>query len=1474
MSTMKVSDMCKRIGVIALCVVMLCTVINFSAFLTGSAAPGDTPQATPVFNTLDNVNQLFAPTLTPEGEYPAIGGANNWSVDGNNLVFKKDKNVMLSSDALTYAENNIIADFKVYDFNGNQTDKFSKPTKTGPFDVAAHMHVTNGSEDSKRNFGYLDFVDVGSSHIKTLTNNYTIEASSDFYAEIDLVTGSGQSYDSRGIMIAPAGEFAYTNDGNNANDKGILIGWGNNFKPIAAGAVDVSTVKATVGSFYTGPEPAENTNNIYRAGAIFTKVGAVVGTTGFHPYRFDWEGSDQKATMFTLAVQVKDGVLSYWNKNDKNANVMSVELTNAYAGGNISMYSTSCWSGAFAGLRIKDMADGQPDKTWTCSYAVTRNQMPKAMGVQSAGDYGESQIPVSDLLVDPISNRNPMKVTVDTVRRDVTYKKADAALADINYGLVALKEQHAATFELSVDVTKAANSLISFAAANQADGLVGAQAAGVYSIITAADGAVKLVENGATVADGTISGFNATAKYTYNIKVDSSNNVVVKVNNAQVISAPITPVAGSFVFGANTEDTVFGALKVNNAANDAFDTIQKLKEKADCWYMPLMSNEPAIYTESVTAYGNWYVNDKTIGFKHSNALKQPLAAIQAGVSMTIYSPATDATKEQSILYKSSNIDIDAVGNYGIAMLKDKKYNDFKLKLTVLPGSGVPYIGFGAQGGSYGSHIGQSKGGYAVYLPVNNAITNKSMCKVVSYDPANRNTYDISRSNIFGYDPTVEHTYVIEVKNRVINVWVDGVQMTREGGTAFLDYHLQMYQGGYVYVAMNKAGGGIKDATITAYDEIVETEVDISNTDVYEFDNVNDIDAFEQWYLYNPGDTGCGDPAIKITDSGKYTDNWYMGRQQTLSFQYNNLYKAPVVNPDTGKKEVHATVDGYEYSETGGYPEYSANFGIAVTKKEYKNFIMDIDIEPSGRHFILGFGAQGGKDGVSRTQVDGGFGIRLNKKGSNDIAQYQFGRYQGLEGQKWVSNYITRSEIPFNYSGKGYVHLRLVVTGGVAYYYFGDATTPIVANLKGEYEGGRITLSVNHDQNTSFDNLRIVDLDKQTVDVASIANASAGTIDIDRAAGQSLTDIIGSQMDVQDVNGYDYNVPVNWASTTYRSYIPGNHTFTLAAGETNWHNVVVTEGGSTGIIVNNMVNDLTDITGATVTTDTTRKYYFDHPNDLLDFRSQESQLLADGVTYSGQNGKLLDDPDRSAWTTVNGLLENTNAANPGAWAALNRVKSVTALYVNDYHPVNFRMEMDFWKEPSNWWYTYMVFGVQDPQQFYLKLTNGTADPVVDNAWTPGLNGNWESENPGVWVYIEQEGPIHLCGLYYDHNSRRGDQDVFREDRDGSTYMIDAMAKRNERHHMSIEVVGNQCWVQIDDSATYYFSSIDYALGGFFGVASHRQGQKIDNFQFTALDDKGNVINLADAKQMAQRPNFKETYEGWTPEDDFEWGDEYK
>ena len=352
-----------------------------------------------------------------------------------------------------------------------------------------------------------------------------------------------------------------------------------------------------------------------------------------------------------------------------------------------------------------------------------------------------------------------------------------------------------------------------------------------------------------------------------------------------------------------------------------------------------------------------------------------------------------------------------------------------------------------------------------------------------------------------------------------------------------------------------------------------------------------------------------------------------------------------------------------------------------------------------------------------------------------------------------------------------------------------------------------------------------------------------SITVDRAKGQSYS--LPKRMTCRDADDKTYTLEVTWENEEYRSYLEGTFEFTAVLKDKDYK---FADSCLPKVMITNNINGDFDAS-------VSRKYYFDHENDFLDFDCYYTEN-----DYTGTDAvypvRLAEKNIAEYWNITNSvaLYTHNRSLNTG-WNGLARASNVSTVLLRDFKLYNFRLELDY-THGSDWWYPYVLFGVQNPTQFFGKLNIGSAgnretgentDLVFDESTIPG----------GVYAYVEQEGNINLYGAVDDDGYGRlyFDNDISVDKNVLSNY------NRNVKHHMSITITNGEFALKIDDSDLFCGNIDDGAIGGLIGFGACTSDITFDNFQITALDENGEEIALKTAEQ-GFAPEFSEdNYTGW-------------
>lgn len=617
--------------------------------------------------------------------------------------------------------------------------------------------------------------------------------------------------------------------------------------------------------------------------------------------------------------------------------------------------------------------------------------------------------------------------------------------------------------------------------------------------------------------------------------------------------------------------------------------------------------------------------------------------------------------------------------------------------------------------------------------------------------------------------------------------------------------------------------------------------DDENTVLYTFSDVKELDDFDTYYLPETESKDVSTFHVKNTAN----DNWYVDMDGKLAFKENAWRKT--------LKEVQ---DGFSLNGVEFKDEYAnvcnINTGIAVLKdRKYKNFILEVDFKNNSELWsLVGFGAKATEvNDVFWTQKNGGYTYCVYPDGAATLRGYS-----ETVGKADLLSHRAGFFKPYE-PGKGVHHLKIVVTNGVAYLYLDNFETPYKANLPEEYDkgdGGYIFFATNS-VHCRFDNIKIVDLDAKAINLQSVVNTPQD-VTVNREAGDMLS--LPLSLDMVDANGCTYTVPVKWNSKDYRSNENGVYTFSAVP---TLSGATVADDFACELQVNNVIGNDYD-SAYTV------KYYLDHENDLSDFWCHYSEQLTDENgepldEWTADEGKLIEVKGTDYWSASANGVSTTYVGAGGSYTMRNKFRSVSSLVLKDLNLTNFRLEVDY-MHGSNFWYPYVLVGVQDPATYI-----GTLSFYADSGESIF---QYDTVGGGVWTYMEREGRFNIHGAIdiISHNTR------FTKDYGGSDFI--STYKSGGTHHMTLTVVEGLLSIKTDDSAEYYVDLSDEAFGGYVGIAGCGNFANFSNFSVTALDSFGNEVPLADAERGFAPKGPAEWIVGWKPDagdDPFVWDDKY-
>lgn len=365
----------------------------------------------------------------------------------------------------------------------------------------------------------------------------------------------------------------------------------------------------------------------------------------------------------------------------------------------------------------------------------------------------------------------------------------------------------------------------------------------------------------------------------------------------------------------------------------------------------------------------------------------------------------------------------------------------------------------------------------------------------------------------------------------------------------------------------------------------------------------------------------------------------------------------------------------------------------------------------------------------------------------------------------------------------------------------------------------------------------------------------------------------------DAEGFAYSIPVVWENSEYRSYQSGKFEFTgkLAATE----DYDVSGIADLKLTVNNITDEVMTADGKVAS----KTWYFDTESDFADFTCRLSSFdLNDSGNDRGSDWHTvtMNQVDTANyWKIENGKAASAYArklkAEEGTLNGKTRASDATTMLLDKDLTnalINYQIEVDYYGCGTVWRQPFVVFGVQDPSQFFGDVYVNPQYGDKETGSETDLHGNSKG---GTGVSIEDRSPwmsgflqsTGACSSYYYEDFTEGQTTM-------ANYSTRDANKMFIKHTMKITVCGSEVAFQIDDSDRYYTALPDDVSGGYIGFGCWGTSVAFDNLRITALDDLGDPTSYADADKGFAPPDFEDTYTGWKPTAEdiaFAWSDKY-
>lgn len=241
--------------------------------------------------------------------------------------------------------------FDAYKFNNATSPEAAKavtgpktPSEIDPSTGTNKMPYFTAQYFGSNTRGYLKPTHVLSGGFSALT--YKSSVFEEFEAEYEMFG----TYSIFGIAFGgEAGVFPISKNNDSGDDKGVVVYMENDGKLSIGGTIDKDTVGTTDGITVVGEQGnLKGTTNLRTSSLTEGESIAVVA----YP--------DDTTPTHTICMRVKDRLLTVWEKAHPDKTV-SVELTDQYTGGAVSLIANQTNHGAFKSFRIKSLSGAYDD---------------------------------------------------------------------------------------------------------------------------------------------------------------------------------------------------------------------------------------------------------------------------------------------------------------------------------------------------------------------------------------------------------------------------------------------------------------------------------------------------------------------------------------------------------------------------------------------------------------------------------------------------------------------------------------------------------------------------------------------------------------------------------------------------------------------------------------------------------------------------------------------------------------------------------------------------------------------------------------------------------------------------------------------------------------------------------------------------------------------------------------------------------
>ena len=1165
------------------------------------------------------------------------------------------------------------------------------------------------------------------------------------------------------VMIAPEGQMA------SVANHGIKVWVESDGKMRVTGAIDAGTATASGGYVQ------------------------VLGQNMIRGYKIEGYSGKRVNGYYTLNVKIDSGVLYVWMDEIPDY-IISVNVTEDYQGGVVSLYSTGNNSGGFGAISAVELPDSTATST---AYTQSFNTIDSLSELKDFKAYK----------LDSVENK-PEKADIADIfllnNGKLQAKSAANGQKDrTNFSILTLDKKEYKNFELTLKYEQArmqrygvmfGTELGEFAYSQKGSRLVGNGGAYVY---TEAEGyrdvRGSMVSSSYTQASEAL--YRKTGKpasfwwhntdvmnnvqqktlHTMTIRVvdnamtmvidnDESTRVTVRLDDYEggyisLVSDAAAGDYGAFLYLAITELSDDAQLETTlPELSDGFETIKDVDNLFDAYY--LKDAKETSKLEKVNLKDRWWLSDGGFVSKTEDYVGDQYT-VTADVDVLTYTKQKFTDFEMTYTYQQNwqrlgVIIGEELGQYPLA------YKNDKLKVN----QGVLY---------YLEAQGQSN----VQGNLNNWTADDER-KFRVYDAELRpdGFVDATGQPTANIGAKKEHLVKVVVKDKQLYVFIDG----NEKEAALHVFLGDDYKGGYVSLfAHAKKDYGFNHFSIT--DKVttkLPTGSGTSSSDnvfTADFDTTKfDTSAFKTYYL-------------------EHTKGNATGKMKEDSFENQWTLDNGVLESNTQLTTPSAkNLTEFEWDD-------STMVSVLTYNKKMKDFIVSYDYTKSWYRPMFMFGTELGKFALSAPNTtQHGQGVLIYPE--NDL-----GASGGLVALGNLETY-TNEMRPMNRtlvkvegyheqgnwnSNVGTWHtMTVAVIDGHCYVYLDDYG--MIADYELEnYKGGYISLATSGRNyqyfSVNFDNFRITDLSNVgSSDIVSATNPKDLTVKV----GTKLEDLkLPSTVQVTLDNGKKANVPVDWKALKYNPDEEGVYQFTATPKGNNPAQV----GARLYVKVMKKLP---------TTSKNVKEWTFDTPQDLKDFKvtylknAEKGYLKSDTPNwYVNSQGRLTRDPFRA----VNG----------------DQYKEVAIFSYAGEKYTNFELEVEYTQQ---WQRLMVLFGSEKPGQYIdLKDIYAKTNPVAG--------------------FVEMEGTRNFIGNLINANFDSNDKEKINNARESGVRVTDYYDKvlsggnQGKKHTMKIRVVGDQAMMWIDNCKEPYVCTLTDYDGGYISLVTTCKSGSFDNLKITRL-----------------------------------------